>query len=110
MGQPAVQAFSVCSRIKGDRVESPPCWFTKKCAGWEGGIFFFLSPYSSFSVTPTRLGAFSCLPSSNPRWYTLDHDALARQNTAALQAINGVDRKPSETQYSYRQTSKRIAR
>ena len=32
-----VQAFSACSRIKGDRVDSPPCWFTK-CGRGGGGV------------------------------------------------------------------------
>ena len=53
-----------------DRVDSPPCWFTK---------------------SPTPLDTFSSLrkplPSSNPRWRSLDQDALAHQNTPELQAI-----------------------
>jgi len=53
-----------------DRVDSPPCWFT---------------------ISPTPLDTFSSLrkplPSSNPRWRSLDQDALAHQNTPELQAI-----------------------
>ena len=45
--------------------------------------------YSSWSLTPTQDAFLSLpkpLPSLNPRWNLPDQDALARQNTPALDA------------------------
>ena len=62
--------------------------------------YAFLSPVTSpFSLTPTPYDAFSFLPkpfpSLDPRWRSLDQNALARdlarQNTPALQASTLVD-------------------
>ena len=67
----AFNLVSMCSRVKRDRVDLLPCSI-------------------SFSITHTPFGSFFVLPkplpSSRPRWRTLDQDTLARQNTPALKA------------------------